>query len=276
MFDVSYRPSGILAAGSELWAEDHAATNAVYAIDPETGQANVKIGIPRPCDLAASDDRIWVADLDEGRLISIDATTHEFRDEVTGLEGPCGPQAADGAILLAVDEGLARVDPTTTEVVVLDLDGAAFPGSGVPMWAARFDSGDLIRIDPATGAAQPPVRHPAGRTEGPAIASGFDSLWVGGSADTVYRLDPETGEVQTSISTSQATRLLVTDESIWLTSYPEGVVERIDPERNEVVFRARLGGNLNGITEGFGGVWVADTAGGIFYRLDPGATGVTP
>ena len=52
------------------------------------------------------------------------------------------------------------------------------------------------------------------------------------------------------------------------------MVERIDPATNEVVFHVRLGGNLNGITEGFGGIWVADTASGILYRIDAAASGV--
>ncbi|HSL27372.1 MAG TPA: YncE family protein, partial [Acidimicrobiia bacterium] len=59
------------------------------------------------------------------------------------------------------------------------------------------------------------------------------------------------------------------------TSYEEGVVERLDPVSNTVVYQTRLGGNPNGITEGFGAVWVADTANGLLYRLDPEATGLS-
>jgi streptogramin lyase len=53
-------------------------------------------------------------------------------------------------------------------------------------------------------------------------------------------------------------------------------VERIDPETNEVEFRAELGGNINGITEGLGGIWVTDTGQGRIYKIDPEATGVAP
>jgi hypothetical protein len=59
---------------------------------------------------------------------------------------------------------------------------------------------------------------------------------------------------------------------VWTTSYPLGVVERIDPATNEIVFRAKLGGNLNGITEGFGAIWVVDTRSGILYRIDQSST----
>jgi streptogramin lyase len=81
------------------------------------------------------------------------------------------------------------------------------------------------------------------------------------------------GRLEAEIEASRPTRFLATADSLWLTSYPEGVVERIDPGTNEVVFHARLGGNLNGITEGDGAIWVGDTALGKLFRVDPAATG---
>ena len=63
---------------------------------------------------------------------------------------------------------------------------------------------------------------------------------------------------------------------MWLTSYPNGVIERIDPTSNQVVFRTKPGGTLNGITEGYGSIWVAETGTGRLYRVDPAATGLAP
>ena len=59
---------------------------------------------------------------------------------------------------------------------------------------------------------------------------------------------------------------------VWLTSYPVGVVERIDPATNTVVFHTEPGGTLNGIAEGFGSIWVAVTGSKLLYRFDPAAT----
>jgi outer membrane protein assembly factor BamB len=275
VFELAFRPSGISATGEVIWAEDHAQSQAVYAIDPETGETLTTIEVRRPCDVVAAFDRIWVADLEAGSLLSIDPETMDAKVEASGLHGPCGVQAVDGAIWLAVDEGLARVDPKSGKVAIEELGGAAFPGTGLPLWAALFGSGDLVRVDTASGTVTRTVHHPAGPIEGPPVAAGHGALWVGGT-DRLYRLDPKTGKVEGKLPTALSTRLLVTDDGVWLTSYPQGVVERIDPKTNEVVFRANLGGNLNGITEGFGAIWVTDTSVGLLYRLDPGAMGIQP
>jgi streptogramin lyase len=92
----------------------------------------------------------------------------------------------------------------------------------------------------------------------------------------VYRLDPITGESVAEIETSSPTRLLATKDGVWLTSFDQGVVERIDPASNEVVFGVLIGGNPNGITEGFGSVRVSDTGTRCIHRFDPIATGIAP
>jgi streptogramin lyase len=277
VFDLSFRPSGIVAHGNLIWAEDHAQTNFVYAIDPDTGATRAKIEVTRPCDVVAAFDRIWVADLDAGSLLSIDPSTHVVDEHVSGLARPCGLQVVDDAIWLAVDEGLARVDPRTAKLTITKLEGAVFPGAGMPFWAARYDTGDLLRVDPASGDVQVTIPHPGGMTEGPPLAAGFGSLWVGAWAkDGLYRLDAATGTVEREIDTASASRLLVTTDGVWLTSYVGGAVERVDPTTDQVTFRAKLGGNINGIAEGFGSIWVTDTATGRLYRIDPAASGTTP
>ena len=275
VLDVDHRPSGIIVAGEVLWTEDHAQTRQVSAVDPETGATLADFLVSRPCDVAATDGRIWVADLELGKLVWIDATTREVGGEVSPLAGPCGLQVVDGAVWFVVDNGLGRMDPETEEVTITDLGGGAFPGSGTPLWAAMFDGGDLLRIDTATGEVTLTIEHPGGPTEAPVVAAGFGALWVAGSGNTVYRLDPVSGELIAEVdATTHATRLLVTAGGVWLTSFESGVVVRIDPTTNQVVFRAELGGNPNGIAEGLGSIWVTDTLRGFIFRLDPAAEGV--
>jgi streptogramin lyase len=180
----------------------------------------------------------------------------------------------DGALWSVVDEGLARMDLATETVVTIELGGGAFPGSGSPLWATRYDTGDLIRIDTTTGEPQLTIANPGGVAEGPSAAAGFDSVWVGGS-NRVYRLDPASGAVIAEIETAVVARLLVSATGVWVTSYDRGVVERIDPATNQVVFRAQLGGNPNGIAEGLGSIWVADTGRGLMFRIDPAAVGLS-
>lgn len=266
---LDHRPSGIVIAGDVIWTEDHAWIGRAYAIDPESGATLASFEINRPCDLAATDGRLWVADLERGMLVWIDTTTLSVGGEIAGLAGPCALQVVEGALWFVVDNGLARLDLSTEEVTVTDLGGGAFPGSGSPLWAAMFKGGDLVRIDTATGAAELTIPHPAGSTDAPAVAAGFDSLWVGSSTNTLYRLDPVTGAVVAEIPATQVTRLLITDGGVWLTSFERGVVERVGPATNQVVFRVHLGGNPNGIAAGLGSIWVADTMRGHIYRFDP-------
>ena len=268
MFDVSFYPSGIHAAGDVIWAEDHAQTNRVYAVDPKTGATTATVSVRRPCDVVSGFDRIWIADLDAGTLLGIDPKTQQTITEVSGLHGPCGPQIVGDSVWLAVDEGLARVDPKSGKVATLTLAGAAFPGSGSPLWAALYSTGELLRVDTAALTVSRSVPHPGGSDEGPPVAAGFGSLWVGGPR-TLYRLDVDTGRVEAEIATSRAARILITRDAVWLTSYDGGVVERVNPKISRVVFQAKLGGNPNGITIHDGSIWVADTGAGRLFRFDP-------
>ena len=274
VFELDFLPSGILTDGDLIWAEDHARTNAVYAIDPESGETVASIDVDRPCDLVAAFDRIWVPDLNQGRLVWIDPSTHDIGGEVPGFNRPCGVQADGEALWVAVDDGLARVDGTTLEVTVTSLEGPAFPGSGSPLWAMLIDSGHLVRVG-STGEAELTMPNPGGLS-GAFPVTAFGSVWIGASGDTVLRLDPETGELQAEIAATGPTRMLATDQAVWLTNFDRGIVERIDPETNEVVFHAALGGNSNGIAEGFGWIWVADTQRGQLFRIDPQATAPPP
>jgi streptogramin lyase len=270
-------PSGIVAAGDYIWFEDHARTNAVYAIDPETGETAGSVQLVRPCDFVQVGDVLWTADLDASKLVAIDLETFEIVREAPGLAGPCGPVFTGGSIWLTVTEGLARVDPEDGTSTMTELDGGgAFPGTGKPLWAATYGSGDLHRINLETGASVLDIPSPGGQSEFSHLAIGFDSLWLGNEGTKkLYRLDPTTGEILAETPIATPARILVTADSVWVTSYTGGMVERVDPTTNEVVYRVRLGGNINGLAEGFGSIWVGDTLTSLLYRIDPAATGLT-
>ncbi|HEX9258983.1 MAG TPA: hypothetical protein VF855_05550, partial [Acidimicrobiales bacterium] len=200
MFELDWRPSAIVEAGGAIWAEDHAATNRFYVVDPATGATITTIDARRPCDLVVGFGRVWLVDLERGSLVSVDPVTRAVLQEVKGLNGPCGPQAVDGAIWLAVDEGLARVEPSTGEVSTITLGGAAFPGAGTPLWAQLYGAGQIVRVDTRATTAAPPVTVPGGTTEDVTVAGAFGSLWVGnGSANRLYRLNPDSGAVEAEI-----------------------------------------------------------------------------
>jgi streptogramin lyase len=267
---LSFRPSGLLVAGDLIWAEDHAASQSIYAVDPATGKPAATFQFTRPCDLVQAAGFIWVADVEDGTLTWIDPDAKTIGGAIPDLDGACAPQFVGGAIWVAVRSGIARIDPESREVAITELRAASFPGIGEPLWAVDFDFGDLNRIDPKTGKVLATVAYPGGVTMYNPTLSAFGSLWVGNSTTrSVYRLDPKSGAIQTSIPTIYPSRLFATADSVWLTSYDGGAVERIDPATNSVSFHADLGGNINGIGEGLGGVWVGDTMHRVLYRIDP-------
>ena len=274
MVDTDFRASGILAAGDYIWAEDHASTQKVYAFDPETGKVAGTVDLGRPCDLVAVGDEVWAVDLDAGKIVAIDPATFEIVGEVGGMVNPCGPQLVDGAIWLAADPGIGRIDPEARTLTVTDLGGGTFPGAGTPLWAAMFGTGTLHRIDTKSGKSVLEIEPPGGPSELLWLTVAFDSLWASNETGGIFRMDPKTGAIENEIDMANPSRLLATTDAIWFTSYPTGVVGRIDPATNEVVYKVQLGGNPNGITEGFGSIWVSDTANGRLFRIDPGAAGI--
>lgn len=272
---TTFRASGLIESGGLIWAEDHAETQTVYAIDPASGEVVGSVAMGRPCDLATVDGMVWAADLDGGAVLEIDPATFTITRTADGLSGPCGPQVAGGAVWVAVDQGYARVDLADLSTTITELGDAAFPGNGEPLWAMEYRTGALHRVNLKSGAPVVDIEAPGGPQEMVPPAIGFESLWVAdAAAGTVFRLDPTTGEIQAEVTATVPTRLLVTSDAVWASSYPQGTIQRIDPATNEVVFRVRIGGNLNGMAAAGGRVWVADTLGGGLYGIDPTAVGI--
>jgi streptogramin lyase len=274
-YDLGISPSGIVVAGDHVWVEDHAQTNAVFALDPSTGDSVMTVHVSRPCDVVTTGGQLWIADYGAGEVLAVDLATGEVAERIGNLDGPCGLQVLGGSLWFTVDDGIARLDIASGVVTTADLGGGAFPGSGKPLWASRFGGAEVGRVDPETGEVRRWITLPGGSTEDKPIAAGFGSVWVGhGLAGRLYRLDPRTGEIQAEIEVASPSRLLVTDDSVWLTSFATGAVERVDPATNQVIYHAELGGTPNGITQGFGAIWVGETTLRHLYKIDPAATSV--
>lgn len=83
MTTLGFRPSGIVAVGDEIWAEDHAATNQFYVCDPKAYEVVATFPASRPCDLVAGYDRVWTVDLDAGTHGLDLGRRHPFRQAVS-------------------------------------------------------------------------------------------------------------------------------------------------------------------------------------------------
>jgi streptogramin lyase len=108
-------------------------------------------------------------------------------------------------------------------------------------------------------------------------------MWVA-TDDTVTRLDPETLEVEATISVNRGraprdlpdfiTDIAVGEGAVWVAvgvqlPSPGNAVARIDPQTNRVVAYVELFGSASGVAVGEGAVWATVSQPGFLVRIDP-------
>jgi streptogramin lyase len=112
---------------------------------------------------------------------------------------------------------------------------------GKSLWVACKEDGRLQRVDAATGRVRLRVAVPGG-LHPVAVASGFRALWVVTDGGTVLRLDPATGRRRASIDAGlKLYNVWIGAGSVWVVDDAVGEVVRIDPARNRVAARYRVG-----------------------------------
>jgi len=124
-------------------------------------------------------------------------------------------------------------------------------------------------ISPAVAAAFP-ITSPA--QPGP-MAIGFGSAWIRFGNGEVGRVDLATGELMATyrVGSGEFGNLAIGEGSVWVTTFDEDTVSRIDPETNEVVavFSMQDGDAPEGIIVLPGAVWVSNHHGGTLVRVAP-------
>jgi streptogramin lyase len=143
------------------------------------------------------------------------------------------------------------------------------------VWVAVYDTGKLVRIDPATNRV----------TKRIAVARGIcpltisaGALWVASDrANVLFRVDPQRGRVVARIPVARwPAHLLGAFGSVWVSGYESGVVTRIDPARNSVARVYDVGGNPSGLAALGGSLYLAFArAGTSLGRLDVESGAVT-
>jgi DNA-binding beta-propeller fold protein YncE len=141
------------------------------------------------------------------------------------------------------------------------------------LWVAEYYVG-VHRVDPQRGKI---IGKPIDVKRFPSdiAASGHD-VWVIGSTKWVDRVDARRGQVHTTIPLSATpSAVAVGERYVWVASYKEGSLTRVDPGTNRQVGRPILvGGGPNHVDFYQGTVWVTDFDGGRILRLDE-STGET-
>jgi YVTN family beta-propeller protein len=230
---------------------------------------------PRPAEAAPSRARRWV-------VLGCAATLVAVAVIVLATRG--GSETAQAPAPSAAGNSVAAIDPASNTVV------ADVPVGGTPtaiaagegaLWVLNADDQTVSRIDPSTRAV---------KTFGTGgvpldVAVGEGGLWVGNgsrghaqfvgpSATSVARLDPQTNGLRASVAlptrrqgrlNTNADHLAVGAGSVWAVG-PDFSVSRIDPGRTEIVGHVASVA-AEAVAAGTEGVW-ARTGDGTLVRLD--------
>lgn len=107
------------------------------------------------------------------------------------------------------------------------------------------------------------------------------ALWVANCTDSnLYRVDIETGEVETVVETGIAnprgeTNVVAGAGSIWVPSDAEGTVVRIDPASDTVAARVEVVPGTFFLAFGEGALWAVSSDESLLQRIDPETNAVT-
>ena len=164
---------------------------------------------------------------------------------------------------------LAGAAPAKLDVGVWTYGLASGGGS---VWAGSLSSGDVLRIDPASGRVLARVGAGA-RIFNLAAAPG--AVWaVGNVSDTVTRIDTRTGKVTKTVQVGlQPYDVEWGFGSVWVSNAGDGTVWRITNGR--VVKKIEVGVEPNGLTAYRGAIWVGDHTAGKLVRIDPATDRIT-
>jgi glutamine cyclotransferase len=170
------------------------------------------------------------------------------------------------AALLSV---LAAAAPGKIDLGTTTYGLAAGAGS---VWVGSLGSGDVVRLDPATGKVLARVTVGA-RVFNLAAAPG--AVWaVDSGLETAVRIDAETAKVTRTVHVGAGPYDVAWGfGSVWVSNSGDGSVSRIT--RGRVVARIEVGAEPNGLTAYRGVLWVSDHTLGKVVRVDPRTNRVT-
>ncbi len=168
---------------------------------------------------------------------------------------------------------VARIDVATRKrvaTVALPFDPGGLALDRGSLFVTEEGGPGVVRITTRTGRVSAhwtvetrgfQVSNPTG------IAAGAGSVWLARGAEVV-RVDARTGRLQHRFPLPvNATLLTFADGALWAASSENGLVEKVDPDSNQIVARAALHGWISALTIAGGSVWVAVVPDNRVYRL---------
>jgi DNA-binding SARP family transcriptional activator len=283
---------GPLAAGDgHVWV-GNTGDNTMMAIDAKTRKPGFAVAIQQPLDLAATGNRLWIANGTSFATGSpsgggtIQCRGCRFGTNVMIKVGPPdqgneshASVASNGRSVWAGD-GPSRtvfgLDPATGAIVkrVRDVDASAIAIGYGSVWAAEPRRAAVARIDERTARLIERIPVPGDPTK---IAAGAGGIWVTAPhpqsavsrpRSAVWRIDPKTNKTVAVIAVPPtARRIAVGAGYVWVTSgtyhgepgvpATGGSLSKIDPDTNRINATIKLGFRPDGVVVADGLVWVA-------------------
>jgi virginiamycin B lyase len=241
---VARGPINLAATSDSIWVESHR-LNMVTRIDPSQNKEVARLkDAPVHCNLVSGGGFVWAAQADAdsgaGRVTKIDP--------------------ASGAVVGSIEVATA----------------CGVSADNTDLWVASPKLAGAVRYDAATLEMRASI--PLGRDVFE-IKIGPEAVWASGESGggMVWRIDPATNQVVTSISLSDSTPigLLTAFGSVWVGSRGRGVIYRIDPATNTVAETIKVNGSIGGIGVGPDAIWASGFEDGTIYRIDPATNSVS-
>lgn len=268
---IGNTPRGVAVGRHAVWAAN-STDGTVTEIDPRTLKVVQVIGLGEGAtDLVEAAGNVWVATGNDNGLVRLDAGSGGVREKRTlsqdSASAAYAVTAAGSVIWATSGNNLVGIDQATGDVVASWLGPA-----GINDIAAM--SGSLWLVNSAEQVVQLSARKP-GRArvttlgEIPTgVVAGYGSVWAAGPAPygehmALWRLDPTSGRV-TQIITFGTPRpgypptvaVALGGGAIWVATYDDGKLVRVDPQTGDVVSRIHIGGHPSGVAFGANRVWV--------------------
>jgi hypothetical protein len=241
---VGGRAISVAAAGDRVWALAGTKTTRLVSIAPASGRTRTVTTLPRGGqELVAAGDDLYAVFSRVSRVLRLDAATGRQRAVSDVFSGPTRRMAVGlGAVWVterstdaAQPDHLLRLDPVTLRTVwrAPMANGARdVTTGGARLWVASRDLQQVVRVDPANGAAMGDLGVGNVPSE---IAYGRGAVWSASDDGTVSRTPLSTRTKMEISVPGEPAGIEARGRSVFVTALATNRLYRIDARKNRVV-----------------------------------------
>jgi hypothetical protein len=254
------------------------AFGGVSLIDPETNRVvangNVADAATRVMRTSSS---VWLTNYADNQILRVDPATNTVAATFP-FEGPDGIDKDGDTIVVASFDGefVARVNPNNGQTLQqVDVGGTpteVISHSAAGLWAAVFDTGEIVQIDRESFEVVQRVTVGSGPV---GLFASAKYLWVANHDEgTIVKVAVDTGEIEFTTRVGDGpTELVLANGSVWVTVTDDGSLVQVSGADGSIVSRTPLGGasaggGPTGLSFANGTLWVAMQGEQSVVRVD--------